>query len=248
MQRIKEEITAIGKRMYERGYVASNDGNISVRISSDEILITPTGVSKGFMQPGDMVRVALDGTVLSRLRQPSSELGMHLFIYNHRPNVQSVCHAHTPYATAFAASGKEINACLLPEMIYTLGRVPLIDYGTPGTEELYTGLSGYITDYDAFLLANHGVVTVGTSLIEAYHKMETVEHTAHILFLTEQMGSPKTLSATQVQKIIDQKKAHGITTKTDCKPCTDACVNEQSKAADMLVDQLVEQILAKLKG
>ncbi len=238
-------MAAIGKRMYERGFVASNDGNISVRISPDEILITPTGVSKGFMEPGQMVRVALDGTVLSRLHRPSSELGMHLFIYNQRPDIQSVCHAHTPYATAFAASGRELDSCLLPEMIYTLGKVPLITYGTPGTEELYSGLSGYLRDYDAFLLANHGVVTVGASLTEAFHKMETVEHTAKITFLSEQIGSPKTLSSEQVQKIIEQKRLQGIKTKTDCTTCSGEAECTTERHPD-LIDEIVKQVVDKI--
>jgi L-fuculose-phosphate aldolase len=247
VQLVKDEIVSIGKRMYERGYVASNDGNISVRVSPDEILITPTGVSKGFMKPGQMVRVTLDGTVLSRLLKPSSEVGMHLYIYNHRPDVHSICHAHTPYATAFAASGKELNSCLLPEMIYTLGKVPLVAYGTPGTEELYSGLSGYLKDYDAFLLANHGVVTVGASLTEAYHKMETVEHTAKISFLTEEIGSPKTLSPEQVQKIIEQKRSQGIKTKTDCQTCSEGAECTSAVGSD-LIDEIVKQVLFKISG
>lgn len=181
---LKNEIVRIGRRMYERGYVAANDGNISVRLKNGNILITPSGVSKGFMKAEKMVLVNEAGTVLSRNKIPSSELEMHLKIYENRPCIVSVCHAHPPYATAFAAAGRELDTCLLSEMVFTLGRVPLAAYGAPGTENIYRDLLRLLPDYDAYLLANHGVVTIGKSLTEAYHKLETVEHSAQIMYLT----------------------------------------------------------------
>lgn len=241
---LRKEIVAIGKRMYERGFVAANDGNISVRINENEILITPSGVSKGFMNTADMVLVDMDGKILSRTGKPSSEIQMHLAIYRERPCVKSVCHAHPPYATAFAAAGRELDACLLSEMVFTLGKVPLVEYGTPGTAELYLPLLQMLSDYDAFLLANHGVVTIGQSVEIAYHKLDTVEHGAKITYLAEQLGGGKRLNMEQVRELEALKAEQGIRTKTDCIPCEtdDSCIVE----TDYKIESIVTEVLRRL--
>ncbi len=240
----RRELVSIGRRMYERGFVASNDGNISVRVDEQRLLITPSGVSKGFMNAADMVLLDLEGNILSRNGKPSSELPMHLAIYRERPCVQSVCHAHPPYATAFAAAGRELDGCLLSEMIFSLGKVPLIEYGTPGTADLYLPLLKILPDYDAFLLANHGVVTIGQSLEIAYHKLETVEHGAKITYLTEQLGGGKKLNTEQVRELEAVKLDQGITTKTDCLPCEadDSCAT----VANLKIDKIVNEVLLRL--
>ncbi|KAF0152427.1 MAG: class II aldolase/adducin family protein [Ignavibacteria bacterium] len=206
----KKQIVEIGKRIYARGYVASNDGNISIRLSNDTILITPTGVSKGFMQTSDLIVLNLDGNIVEGNRKQSSETNMHLQIYKARHDVMSICHSHPPYSTGFAVAGVPLNKMVLPEVIIVLGAIPLVEYGTTGTNELSEMLAKYVNDYDAFLLANHGVVTLGKTVLDAYHKMETVEHAAKIQFVAHQLGNVNTLSKRQCSKLIELREKFGI--------------------------------------
>ena len=196
---LKKEIVGVGKRIYNRGFVASNDGNISARIDDERVLITPTGMSKGFIEPEDLIIVNFNGEVLEGNRKPSSEMFLHLQVYKDRPDVNSVCHAHPPYATGYAVAGFSLEKFILPEVVISLGSIPLIEYGTPGTEEFYNPVVKLLQDYDAFLLANHGALTVGTDVLNAYHKMETVEHAAHITFVAQQLGSITLLNKEQVK-------------------------------------------------
>lgn len=207
---LKKEICEIGKRVYNRGYVASNDGNISVRIDNNSVLITPTGVSKGFMEPDDIILVDTNGKLLEGKKKQSSESNMHLQIYKDRPDVQSVCHAHPPYSTAFAVAGIPLDKMVLPEVIISLGIIPIVEYGTTGTEELYGNISKYIQGYDAFLLENHGALTIGSSLLNAYHKMETLEHAAMIQFFAHQLGKVNTIPDNEVAKLINLREKFGI--------------------------------------
>ena len=166
---LRKQFVDIGKRIWERNYVAANDGNITVRLNDKEILTTPTGVSKGFMTTEDMVVVDMNGKVVGGNKKPSSEVFMHLQVYKDRPDVNSVCHAHPPYATGFAVAGLPLDQCVLPEVIIALGNIPIVEYGTPGTEEFYKPVVKLLPDYDAFLLANHGALTVGADILNAYH-------------------------------------------------------------------------------
>ncbi len=199
---LKRSIIEAGKRSYERGYIASNDGNLSARIDKRRFLITPTRMSKGFMKAEDLVIVDINGDVVSGKRKPSSEMHLHLAIYKHRPDVNSVCHAHPPYATAFAVAGRSFESPVLPEVVINLGSVPLVPYGTPGTEEFFAPLLPVLSAYDAFLLANHGALTVGTDVQSAYYKMETLEHYAQILFLAQLLGNVTTLDDEKVRKLV----------------------------------------------
>jgi len=207
---LKKEIIEAGKRIYNRGYVASNDGNISARIDSERILITPTGVSKGFMKPEDLIIVDLNGKLLNGRMKQSSESNMHLRIYTDRPDVNSVCHAHPPYCTGFAVAGIPLDKMILPEVIIALGTIPIVEYGTTGTSELYGMISNYVKDYDAFLLANHGALTIGNSVINAYHKMETIEHAAMIQFIATQLGKVKELNKKQTDQLFELRPKFGI--------------------------------------
>jgi L-fuculose-phosphate aldolase len=216
---LKRDIVHVGKRVYERGYVASNDGNISARIDDKRVVITPTGVSKGFMDPEDLVVVDYEGKILSGRKKPSSEVYMHLNIYKERPDVNSVCHAHPPHATGFAVAGLSLDQCVLPEVVVALGSIPLVEYGTPGTDEFYTPVLKYLGDHDAFLLANHGALTIGKDVLNAYHKMETLEHFAHIAFVAQQLGHTNVLNRDQVQKLYDLRQNFGISTGGVCKSC-----------------------------
>lgn len=216
---LKRDIVEVGRRVYNRGYVASNDGNISVRVDEKRVLITPTGVSKGFMKVEDIILVDFDGNVLSGHKKPSSEVFMHLRMYKERPDVNSVCHAHPIHATGFAVAGIPLDQCVLPEVVVALGSIPLIAYGTPGTAEFFEPVLPYVKNHDAFLLANHGALTIGKDLFNAYHKMETLEHFAHIAFVAMQVGSVHVLNTQQVEKLYELRNRFGITAAGDCKTC-----------------------------
>ncbi len=212
-EEIKIEICEIGKRIYNKGMVASNDGNISVKISENEFLCTPTGVSKGFMTPEYICKVDKEGRVIEANPgyKPSSEIKMHMRVYKERPDVVSVVHAHPMYATGFAIAGIPLTQPIMPEAVITLGSVPIAEYGTPSTEEIPDAVSKYLPYYDAVLLENHGALTYGDSLLNAYHKMESVEFYAQLLYIARQLGGPKELSEEQVQKLYGIRRQFGMT-------------------------------------
>lgn len=215
---IKQQICDIGKRIYDRGMVASNDGNISVKISDNEFLCTPTGVSKGFMTPEYICKVDRNGKVIEANEgfRPSSEIKMHMRVYRERPDVKSVVHAHPMYATAFAIAGIPLTQPIMPEAVIALGEVPIAEYGTPSTEEIPDAVSKYLQSYDAVLLANHGALSFSDSLLNAYHKMESVEFYAQLLFLARQLGGPKELTKEQVERLYDIRRQFGLTGKHPC--------------------------------
>lgn len=208
-----EEIVAIGKRIYDKGFVASNDGNISIRLKNNLVMITPSGVSKGFMQISDLIITDLRGNIVSGNKKPSSELQMHLTIYQERPDINGVCHAHTPYATAFAVAGISIEEPALTEVVVSLGGIPLVPFGVTGTPELSNNLRPFVKNHNAFLLANHGALAIGKDLLTAYYNLETLEHTAHILYLARQLGGAKTFTPEQIEKLIERRDDFGIDRK-----------------------------------
>ncbi len=198
----RREITAFGKMIYERGYVAATDGNLSVRLDENRILSTPTAMSKGMMRPSDMVIVDMDGRRISGRRNVSSEIAMHLLIYKMRPDVHGIVHAHPQTATGFAAAGMALNVPLVCEVVIGLGSIPLAKYGTPGTCELTDALMPLVPQYDAILMSNHGVVAYGDTLHNAYMKMETVEHFAQIALVTHMLGRQEPLGNEELAKLI----------------------------------------------
>lgn len=200
--KLKQEMVEIGKRMYAKGFVASNDGNISARLSDRTLLVTPTGVSKGYMSVSDMLTVDMEGKVLQGSRKPTSELKMHIEVYRRRPDVMAVVHAHPPIATAFAVAGKICDKISLPEAIFSLGFISLAEYATPTTDELPRSVAKHIDHSDALLLANHGALTAGVDLFDAYHKMETVEHLATITMYARLLGGEKALGASEVDHLL----------------------------------------------
>lgn len=163
---IKKQICDIGKRIYDRGMVAANDGNISVKLNDNEFLCTPTGVSKGFMTPEYICKVDANGNVLQANGnfKPSSEIKMHMRVYKHRPDVGSVVHAHPTFATAFAIAGIPLTAPIMPEAVIALGCVPIAEYGTPSTNEIPDAVEKYLPYYDAVLLENHGALSYSVDL------------------------------------------------------------------------------------
>ena len=209
-QEYRQEIVDVGKLVYQKGWVAANDGNISVRLDGNRLLCTCTGISKGMMTPNDLIVCDLDGNKLEGSRERTSEIAMHLAIYQMRPDIFSVVHAHPLVATGFAVAGRPLTLALLPEVIIGLGCVPLADYGLPGTPALTEGMLPFIPQYDAILMRNHGLVCYGEDIYKAFFKMETVEHFARITLVAELLGGPKVLPKQEVDKLIDSRTRYGI--------------------------------------
>ena len=186
---IKKAICEVGHKLYAHGFVAANDGNISVKVSANEYYCTPTGVSKGDLTPDMIIKIDGTGKKLEGKLNPSSEIKMHLRVYRDRPDVNAVVHAHPPVATAFTVAGVPLDQYILPEAILTMGAVPTCEYGTPSTMEIPDSLAPYIQDNDAFLLKNHGALTVGNTLQKAFFLMEEVEFNANICKHARELGN-----------------------------------------------------------
>ena len=206
----RQQIVEIGRLVYQKGWVAANDGNISVRLGPGRILATPTGVSKGMMEPCDLIICDMEGNKIEGQRERTSEILMHTTIYRMRPDVHAVVHAHPPAATGFAVAGKPLNMALLPEVIVGLGSIPLADYGLPGTPELTDALKPFIPSYDALLMANHGAVCYADDLMKAFFRMETVEHFARVTLVANLLGGPRVLSRVDVDKLIASRERYGV--------------------------------------
>lgn len=204
----RQEMVRFGRCLHDCRFVAATDGNLSVRLDEKRILATPTAMSKGGMRSSDMVIVDMDGRKLSGKRNVSSEIGMHLLIYQLRPDVRGIVHAHPPTATGFAAAGLALNQPLVCEVVIGLGSIPLAKYGTPGTAELSEALAPLIPDYDAILMSNHGVVTYGDTLEHAYMKMETVEHFAKISLVTHLLGRQQPLGDLELDKLVAARRKY----------------------------------------
>ena len=257
---IKKQICDIGKRIYDRGMVAANDGNISVKINENEFLCTPTGVSKGFMTPEYICKVDAEGNVIQAYSgfKPSSEIKMHMRVYKERPDVKSVVHAHPMYATAFAIAGIPLTQPIMPEAVITLGCVPIAEYGTPSTHEIPDAVSKYLQYYDAVLLENHGALAYSDSLLAAYHKMESVEFYAQLLFVSKQLGGPKELSESQVERLYEIRRQFGLkgkhpanlcpnakAGKPSCHGCKGSCSSSAS-GEDAVIAEITKKVLAQL--
>jgi L-fuculose-phosphate aldolase len=216
---LRADIVEVGRRMYARGYTASNDGNISVRLGGDRLLMTPKSVCKGFMTPDMMCITDLDGRKLQGDRDPSTEMLMHLEVYRQRPDAQAVVHAHPPIATGFAVAGIPLNRAVLAEVLTTLGSIPIAEYATPSTQELPDAVRKYIKAHDGMLLANHGALTVGADLYAAYYKMETIEHFAKISLVARLLGRENLIAREEVERLQELRGTYGI--KAPAPICAD---------------------------
>lgn len=257
---IKKQICDIGKRIYDKGMVASNDGNISVKLNDNEYLCTPTGVSKGFMTPEYICKVDASGNVLQAYEgfKPSSEIKMHMRVYRERPDVNSVVHAHPLYATSFAIAGIPLTEPIMPEAVIALGCVPIAEYGTPSTEEIPDAVSKYLPYYDAVLLENHGALTYSDSLLNAYHKMESVEFYAQLLYQSKMLGGPKRLSDEQVQGLYEIRRKFGMKGKHPADLCVNAkegkpschscgaCSSSSANADADMIAEITKKVIAAL--
>ena len=212
-QEARAQILETGRRMYARQFVASNDGNLSCRVGQDAVWATPTGVSKGFMQEDSLVMLRLDGQVLSQGALPaSSEVKMHLAIYRQNPDIGAVVHAHPPLSTAYAIAGKALDAAVYPEALVNLGVVPCVPYARPGSRELPEAVAPYSLSHNAVLLANHGAVTWGRTMEEAWFRMEALEQYALILMYVGMIGGAQPLSQSQVAEVLAIRESLGIKT------------------------------------
>ena len=207
----KKAIIDIGQRMYVRGFVAANDGNISVRTGRNEVWATPTGVSKGYMKKKMLVKVDLDGNVLEGTYKPSSELKMHLRAYRENEALRSVCHAHPPICTSFAVAGIPLDSPILAEAVITLGDVPIAPYAELGTEAVPEVIAPYCHTHNGVLLANHGAVTWAEEPYAAYYRLESMEYYAKILLITDKLlGRQQQLSDEQIERLIAMREKFGV--------------------------------------
>ena len=218
---IRKQICEVGKRIYIRNMAAANDGNISVKLNDWEWLCTPTGVSKGFMTPDYICKVDAKGDVIqaSGKYRPSSEIKMHMRVYEKRSDVKAVVHAHPAFATSFAIAGIPLTQPIMPEAVIFLGCVPIAEYGTPSTMEIPDNVEKYLPHYDAVLLESHGALTWGHDLLNAYHKMESLEFYAELLYRSKMLGGPKEFNRAQVKRLYDLRKQMGIPGKHPAELC-----------------------------
>jgi len=259
---IKKQMVDIGRRVYDRGMVAANDGNFSVKVGPNEFYCTPTGVSKGFLTPDMICKVDKEGKVIQAQGnyRPSSEIKMHMRVYKERPDVNAVVHAHPMYATSFAIAGIPLTEPIMPEAIINLGCVPIAAYGTPSTDEIPDEVSKYLQYYDSVLLENHGALSYSDSLLSAYYKMESLEFYAQLLFLSKQLGGPKHLSDSQVQRLYELRREFGMKGKHPADMCINkggqcschsgngsSCGGSNDVQIEKIVAEVTRQVLAAMK-
>lgn len=221
-ENLRRELARYSRRLGRLGFTPGTSGNLSARLGADRLLVTPTGVSKAMVRPADIVVADMDGCLCRGTRRITSEIGMHLAIYRARPDVLAVLHAHPPIATAFACSGRALDECLCQEAVMTVGTVPLARYATTGTAEVADSLSPWIAHHDAILLENHGVVTAGrcasplpdgsmdagAALLDAFFKLEILEHIAQVSLIAHQLGTPRPLHSQQIQQLHQAKSRY----------------------------------------
>ena len=210
----KELICELGRRAYSKGYVSGSDGNISIKVGENAVWGTPTGVSKGFMEPEDLVKLDLDGLIMKKGRlNPSSEIKMHLRVYKENPDVTSVVHAHPPIGTAFAIAGKPLDEALMAEGVVYLGAVPVADYALPGTSGVADSVAGFAKDYNACFLANHGTLTWGDdeACLDGFYRLESLEQACNVsMYLHSLIKKIQPLTEGQVEKLYELRKKAGF--------------------------------------
>ena len=217
-QKCREDIVRICRLVYEKGWVAANDGNVSIRLENGSILCTPTAVSKGLVKEDDLIICDCAGNKIEGRLERTSEIAMHNTIYTMRPDVHAVVHAHPPVATGFATAGRALDKALLPEVIVSLGAVPLASYGLPGTPALTDGMLPLIPNYDALLMENHGCVSYGPDVWQAFYRMEIVEHFARITFVAEMLGGARPLPRAEVEKLFNSRTRYNVTSRARMEP------------------------------
>ena len=206
---LRREIVDIGKRAYDKDFVTATDGNISARVMSDRLLITPSGCCLGELKPEQLIYINFDGKILSGKSKPTSEFPMHLTAYRERPDINAVIHAHPPITTGFTIAGESLAQCVIPEVVLIFGKIPTTEYATPTTEEGANVIKKLIKNYDALILDRHGTLTVGKDLLDAYRKLEKVEYCARVTLTARQLGRIITLSDEEIEKLDIIRKKYG---------------------------------------
>jgi len=257
---LRKQICEVGKRIYNRNMAAANDGNISVKLNDKEWLCTPTGVSKGFMTPDYICKVDSKGNVLhaNGSYRPSSEIKMHMRVYEKRSDVNAVVHAHPAYATSFAIAGIPLTQPIMPEAVIFLGCVPIVEYGTPSTMEIPDNVEKYLEHYDSVLLESHGALTWGRDLQSAYHMMESTEFYAQLLYHAKVLGGPKELTGAQVKRLYELRKEFGIPGRhpaelclnkkgSNCHNCSTSVGDTTSSSSkEDMVKEITEKVIKAL--
>ncbi len=210
---LREQISAVCRRIYQKNLVAATDGNVTARIDDETILTTPSGVSKGDVTPGMLLVCSMTGKKLSGEGKVTSEILLHLAVYDRRDDVNSVIHAHPPYATALTVAGVSLEDPVLPEVAVTFGKIPTTEYATPASAEGPEVIQSLIGQHDALLLDRHGALTAGTDPWSAYYKMEKVEHASQIVYLASQLGNVRTMTAEEIDRLIEALRRHGVEAK-----------------------------------
>lgn len=210
---IREQICDICHKMWQLGWVAANDGNVSVKLEDGTFLATPTGISKSFITPEKIVHIDADCNIIEAegAYRPSSEIKMHLRCYKEREDVGAVLHAHPPVATGYAVAHKALDEYSMIETVIALGSIPVTPYGTPSTYEVPDAIAPYLAEHDAVLLMNHGALTVGADLLTAYYRMETLELFAKISLNAELLGGAKEISRENIDRLIGMREGYGVT-------------------------------------
>ena len=238
------QLVLVCHRLYEKAFVTATDGNVSARLPNGNILVTPSAINKGRVAESDLVEIKIDGTPVTLNRKPSTELDMHLFIYNKREDVRAIVHAHPTYATGFAAARVPLSNAVFPEAIVGLGVIPLAKYATPSTKEIAESLAPHVGTASAILLANHGVVAYGSDLDDAYFKIEKVEHAAHITFVARMLGGERPLTSAELDKLkAVSKSSYG----KEISPAVGRVQEVSVEPSDAELKQLIREILKERK-
>ena len=195
------ELAQVCRWMYEKNLISSTDGNVSVKLNDHRMLITPSGVNKGFLKPEDFIVTDLNGKKLSGSKNPSQEISMHVKVYAQRKDIYAVVHAHPIHCIAFTLAGKNLGEDYLPEVVLSVGKIPIVPYTTPTTNEVGQGIESYIQKYNAMILDRHGALTLGKTLLDAFNNLERMEHVAHVMFVAHQLGPLKHLREDELQKL-----------------------------------------------
>ncbi len=258
----RKDIVEVCQRIHARGWISSTDGNVSVRLKKDRILITPTGLHKGYLTEKDLIVTDMEGNLISGSLQPSSEISMHLTCYRERPDIGAVVHAHPTMCVAFSLAGIKLAKCLLPEVVFTLGSIPTADYAPPTTDEVPASIEKYINDHDAIILERHGSLTVGRDVYEAYNTLERMEHVAEMTHHARQLGNVKPLSAEQIEQLQSIGDQRGWPRKkleqdncNDCNACNkhsderncgptvpDATTSEPNKMMEIIAEEIAASL------
>jgi L-fuculose-phosphate aldolase len=240
----RQDIVEVCRRMYGRGFVSGSDGNVSVRLGTNRVLSTPSGMNKGFIAPRDLIVTDMAGKKLQGDRRPTTELFMHIEAYVRREDVSAVIHAHPPYTVAFSIAGQKLPQCVMPEIVMMFGSIPTAAYATPCTEEGPKVISNLIGDCDALIIERHGTLTVADNVFTAYDKLEKIEHSAQVSAAARRLGPVKPLPKEEIQKLLALREKLGL--KGKVYPCNDCGMCSTGGGADAGGSDIVQSLSAEL--